>query len=174
MDAFEAVSTKLDVREFGSKHVPGDVKRKILEAARLTSSGMNSQHWRFILVQDRSNLKTLAAVSSTGKWVGGADFAIIILIDPKMGSVGSIDAGRVLQDMELAAWNFGVASGVYVGLGEPSLRKAFAVPNELKPAAVLGFGFPKRKLLGKKSRKPLEELVSVEKFGRMFEASDLS
>ena len=173
MDAFEAISTKLDVREFASKKVPGETKRKILEAARLTASSMNTQHWRFVLVQDRSNLKRLAADSMTGKWVEGADFAIIVLIDPKVPG-SSIDAGRVVQDMELAAWNFGVASGIYTGVGEPSLRKDYSIPDSLKPAAVLGFGYPKRKILGKKNRKPLEELVFPERYGAKLSASDLS
>jgi nitroreductase len=173
MDAFEAISTKLDIREFQQKRVPGETKRSILEAARLTASSMNTQHWRFVLIQERSNLKRLAADSTTGRWVEGADFAILILIDPKVPG-SSIDAGRVVQDMELAAWNSGVASGIYTGVGEPSLRKDFAIPEALKPAAVLGFGYPKRRILGKKSRKPLEELVFPERYGERLKASDLS
>jgi len=173
LDAFEAISTKLDVREFSSKHVAGEVKRKILEAARLTASAMNMQSWRFILIQDRSNIKRLAADSTTGKWVEGADFAIIVLIDPKV-SLSSMDAGRAIQDMGLAAWNFGVASGIYAGVGEASLRKDFAIHDELKPVAVLGFGYPKRKLLGKKNRKPLEEIAFGEKYGQKLKPTDFS
>ena len=173
MDAFEAISKKLDIREFTSKKVPGETKKKILEAARLTASSMNTQHWRFILIQDRSNLERLAADSMTGKWVEGADFAIIVLIDPKVPG-SNIDAGRVVQDMERAAWNFGVASGIYTGVGEPSLRKDYAIPDALKPAAVLGFGYPKRKILGKKNRKPMEELVFPERYGEKLKASDLA
>ena len=173
MDAFSAISTKLDVREFASRRVPGDVRRKVLEAARLTASSMNTQHWRFVLVQDRANLKRLAADSTTGKWVEGADFAIVVSIDPKVPG-SSIDAGRVVQDMELAAWNFGVASGIYTGVGEASLRKDYSIPEALKPAAVLGFGYPKRKIIGKKNRKPLEELVFSERYGEPVKASDLA
>ncbi len=173
MDTFEAISTKLEVREFASKRVPGETKRKILEAARLTGSSMNTQHWRFVLVQDRSNLKRLAADSMSGKWVVGADFAVIISIDPKIPG-SSIDAGRVVQDMELAAWNFGVASGIYTGVGEAALHKDFGIPESMKPAAVLGFGYPKRKILGKKNRKPIEELAFPERYGEKLKASDLS
>jgi nitroreductase len=172
LDAFEAISQKLDVREFASKKVPGETKKKILEAARLTASSMNTQHWRFILVQDRGNLRRLAADSMTGKWVEGADFAVIILTDPKVPGSG-IDAGRVVQDMELAAWNFGVASGIYTGVVEASLRKDYAIPDGMKPSAVLGFGYPKRKILGKKNRKPIEELVFPERYGQRLKASDL-
>jgi len=80
----------------------------------------------------------------------------------------------VVQDMELTAWNEGVASGIYTGVGEASLRKDYAIPEALKPAAVLGFGYPKRKILGKKNRKPLEELVFPERYGVRFKASDLA
>jgi len=173
LDTFEAISTKLDVREFSSKRVPGETKSKILEAARLTGSSMNTQHWRFILVQEPTNLKRLAADSTTGKWAEGAAFAILILTDPKVPG-STIDAGRVVQDMQLAAWNLGVASGIYIGVGEAALRKDYAIPEGMKPSAVLGFGYPRQKILGKKNRKPLEELVFSERYGEKLKASDLS
>jgi nitroreductase len=173
MDAFEAISKKLDVRQFEARRVPGETKRKVLEAARLTASSMNTQHWRFVVVQDRANLQRLASDSTSGKWVAGADFAVIVLIDPKVPGSG-IDAGRVVQDMELAAWNFGVASGIYTGVGEEALRKDFAIPDGLKPAAVLGFGYPKKRIIGKKNRKPLEELAFAERYGQRLKASDLA
>ena len=43
MDAFECVATKLDIREFSSKEVPREIKLKVLEAARLTGTGLNTQ-----------------------------------------------------------------------------------------------------------------------------------
>jgi nitroreductase len=167
MDTYEAILTKLDVREFAGRHVNDDVKTKILEAARSTGSSMNTQHWRFILVQEKNNLATLARDSTTGPWVKDADFAIIINVDPKVPG-SAIDAGRVLQDMELAAWNFGVVSRLFTGFNESELRHDFGIPSELKPAAALGFGYPVRAIRGKKARKPLEELVSVESYGRAF------
>ena len=173
MDTYEAIARKLDVREFARKPVPGEIKRKILESARLTGSSMNSQHWRFILIQDGANLKKLAQDSSTGAWVEKADFAILILINPKIpGSV--IDAGRVLQDMELAAWNFGVASRLYTGMVQDALRKDFGVPAELTPAAVLGFGYPANKIQGKKDRKPLRDLAFAERYGNPLDPKLLS
>jgi nitroreductase len=174
MDTYDAIVSKLDVREFAAKHVPGEIKRKILEAARLTGSSMNSQHWRFLLIQDRPNLKRLAQDSTTGGWVENADFAIVIMTNPKVpGSV--IDAGRVLQDMQLTAWNFGVVSRLFTGIKEDNLRSDFGVPSELKPTAVLGFGYPKQKILGKKKdRKALEELVFSERYGNPLDLKQLA
>lgn len=44
MDAFECIATKLEVREFASQSVPSEIKLKVLEAARLTGTGLNTQH----------------------------------------------------------------------------------------------------------------------------------
>ncbi len=164
MDAYDCIATKLDVREFSSKHVPREVKLKVLEAARLTGSGTNKQHWRFILVQSLAGLTRLADNSLSGRWVGGSDFAVIILTDPTL-RFHEIDAGRVLQDMQLAAWNFGVVSCPYTGVKTEELKRDFKIPESLSPTAVLGFGYPKRKIAGKKSRLPLRDIAYIDTYG---------
>ncbi len=164
MDAFQCVTSKLDVRDFESKSVPAEVKTRILEAARATGSGSNSQHWRFIVVQDRANLNKLAGDSTSGKWIERADFAIIVLTKPEFG-FHLIDAGRVVQDMQVAAWNFGVASCVFTGMNRSALHRDFGVPGDLTASIVVGFGYPSRKILGRKARKSIEELVFAERYG---------
>lgn len=77
MDAFDYIKTKFDIREF-SPEVPAEIKQKVFEAARLTGTGLNTQHWRFILIEDEHNLKNLAKDSTSGNRVAGCNFAIII------------------------------------------------------------------------------------------------
>src|SRR5919201_5956593 len=139
MDAFECIKTKLEVREFRTQDVSAEIRSNILEAARLTGTGMNTQHWRFILVENKDNLKKLADDSTSGGWVAGANFAIIVLTNPKYG-FHLIDAGRVLQNMQLAAWNYRVGSGLLTGIRKEKLRSDFAIPKELNPVAIVGFG----------------------------------
>ncbi len=149
------------------------MKLKVLEAARLTGSGLNRQHWRFVLVQDRDSVKTLASDSSSGGWVGKADFAVIVLTNPKLG-FAKIDAGRAAQDMQLAAWNFGIVSCIYTGIDEERLRKDFAIPSNLEPTLVVGFGYPARKITGKKkNRKPMKEIAYVDKYGSSLDPNKL-
>src|SRR5215469_16012071 len=74
MDTFECITTKLDVRKFSAEDVPVEVRSKLLEAARLSGTGLNTQHWRFILVDNKQNLKTLAEDSTSGSWVRGANW----------------------------------------------------------------------------------------------------
>ena len=163
MDVFDGIATKLDVREFSPQGVPPEIKQSVLEAARMTGTGLNTQHWRFILVEGKENLKKLAEDSTSGGWVAGANFAIIVLTNPKY-NFHMIDAGRVAQNMQLAAWNRGVASGLFTGVRE-GLRSDFGVPKELNVTIVVGFGYPARKLAGRKNRLPLEELVYYGRYG---------
>ena len=165
MDAFECIATKLEVREFSPQEVPSEIRSKILEAARLTGTGMNTQHWRFIMVEKKDNLKKLAEDSTSGSWVAGANFAVIVLTNPQYG-FHLIDTGRVLQNMQLTAWDQGVGSGLFTGIREDKLRGDFAIPKELSPSVTIGFGYPARKVTGKrKNRLPIRELVYYEKYG---------
>jgi nitroreductase len=165
MDAFECIATKLEVREFSTQEVPSEIRSKILEAARLTGTGMNTQHWRFIMVEKKDNLKKLAEDSTSGSWVAGANFAVIVLTNPQYG-FHLIDTGRVLQNMQLTAWNQGVGSGLFTGIREEKLRGDFAIPKDLSPSVIIGFGYPAKKLAGKrKNRLPIHELIYYEKYG---------
>ncbi|MDQ3839871.1 MAG: nitroreductase family protein [Thermoproteota archaeon] len=165
MDTFECIATKLEIREFSQQDIPLETRSKILETARLTGTGMNTQHWRFILVEKKANLRKLAEDSTSGSWVSGANFAIIVLTNPKYG-FHMIDAGRVLQNMQLAAWNQGIGSGLFTGIKEERLRNDFAIPRELNPSVVLGFGYPAKKIIGnRKNRLPIQELIHYERYG---------
>lgn len=165
MDVFDGIATKLDMREFSPQEVPSEIRQSILEAARMTGTGLNTQHWRFILVEGKDRLKKLAENSTSGAWIAGANFAIIVLTNPKY-DFHMIDAGRLAQNMQLAAWNRGVASGLFTGVKENDLRRDFEIPNELSITIIVGFGYPARKLTGrKKDRLPIGELVYYGKYG---------
>lgn len=173
METYKTILSKLDVREYDSKKVPAEVKQRVLEAARATGTGMNRQHWRFILVQDKNSVKRLAEDSTSGGWVAGANFAVVILTDPQYG-FHLIDAGRAAQDMQLAAWDQGVASGLYTGVKQDQMKKDFGIPDNLKATIVVGFGYPAKNIQGKKNRMPLSELAFLDKFGNKYDQKRLS
>ncbi|MDF0679679.1 MAG: nitroreductase family protein [Candidatus Nitrosocosmicus sp.] len=54
MDAYDCIVTKLEVREFDDQNsVSTEIRLKILESARLTGSSLNTQPWRFIVIQNK-------------------------------------------------------------------------------------------------------------------------
>jgi len=168
MEAFEAVRTVLAVRSYQDKPVPDAVVRRIVEAGRLTGSGMNGQPWHFIVVRDGETLRRLGALASSGAYVAQAPLAIVVATEKTRFAVS--DASRAIQSMLLTAWADGVGSN-WVGFGGLEKVKAvLAIPAGLDVLAILPFGYPARAVgRGKKQRKPLREVAHLERYGRPFE-----
>jgi nitroreductase len=173
METYKTILTKLDIRQYDSKKVPAEVKLKVLEAARASGTGNNRQEWRFVLIQEKDMIKKLAEDSTSGGWVAGANFAVIVAAAPTP-SFHLIDAGRAVQNMQLAAWDHGVISGIYTGINDERMSRDFAIPSGLKTLAVVAFGYPVKKILGKKNRMPLTELAFIDKYGNKFDSKKLT
>lgn len=135
----------------------------ILDAGCLASSGMNLQHWRFVLLDEADDLDTIGDLGPSGGWVAETDFAIAILIDPEY-PFHEIDAGQALTYMQVAAWETEVGSRIYT-VDESEDRDFLTVTNEYALTAIVGFGYPVREIRGQKDRKPLTEIAFSGSFG---------
>jgi nitroreductase len=168
MEAFEAIRTLLAVRSYKDTPVPDDVVHRIVEAGRLTGSGMNRQPWHFIVIRERDTLRRLGALASSGSYVAQAPLAIVVATDRSRFAVS--DASRAIQSMLLAGWADGVGSN-WVGFGGlESARALLDIPASLDVLAILPFGYPARAVgRGNKQRKPLRDVAHLEKYGRRFE-----
>ena len=165
---FEAIRTLLAVRSYRDTPVPDAVVRRIVEAARLTGSGMNRQPWHFIVIRDAETLRRLGALASSGPYVAQAPLAIAVATDKTRFAVS--DASRAIQSMLLSAWADGVGSN-WVGFGGlERVKTLLDVPAGFEVLAILPFGYPARPVgRGKKQRKPLREVAHLERYGRPFE-----
>jgi nitroreductase len=168
MNVFEAIRTLLAVRNYLDRPVPDAVVGRIVEAGRLTGSGMNGQPWHFIVIRDGDTLRRLGALASSGPYVAQAPLAIVVATDKSRFAVS--DASRAIQSMLLVAWAEGVGSN-WVGFGGLERVKALLeIPAGLDVLAILPFGYPARAVgRGKKQRKPLREVAHLERYGRPFE-----
>lgn len=169
MDTFDAVKTRLTVRSFKPDPVPVAVLGKILEAARVAPSSRNLQPWHFIVVRDRSMLKEIGSIATSGKFVADAPLAIAIATDN--ADRPDLDSGRALQQMELVAWAEGLGT-CFVGLRNETqnakIKKLLGIPAEFDLITVLPFGYRTDDIGtsgSKKNRKALSEIAHSEKFG---------
>ena len=151
--------------------MPDAVVRRIVEAGRLTGSGMNRQPWHFIVIRDRDTLRRLGALASSGPYVAQAPLAIVVATDKSRFAVS--DASRAIQSMLLTAWANGVGSN-WVGFGGlENVKPLLDIPAGLDVLAILPFGYPARAIgRGKKQRKALREVAHLERFGHPFESRD--
>ena len=165
MDVFEAARTLLAVRGYADRPVPDNLVHRLVEAGRLTGSGMNGQPWHFIAVRDRETLRRLGALASSGRYVAQAPLAIVVATEKSRFAVS--DASRAIQSMMLVAWAEGVGSN-WVGFGGlDAVKPVLDVPAALDVLAILPFGYPARPVgQGRKQRKALREVSHLERFGR--------
>lgn len=165
-EVFEAARTILAIREFSDRPIADDVLRRVLEAGRETASGGNGQPWHFILVRDRDRLRKLGSLVRTGGYTANAAAAIVVGYEKKTGQYAMSDASRAIQSMLLTAWEEGVGSN-WTGFGNlDGVRAEFGFPDSFDVLAVVPLGYPRRKIAGRKKRKPFNEVVSAERFGQ--------
>ena len=164
LEAYEAVATRIEVRDFAPKAVPRDVELKVLDAGRMAPSAWNRQLWHFILVDDRRMLTDLAALSESGRYIKDAPFAVALLI-AKSYPEAAMDSIRCIQGMMIAAWGLGLGS-CFVGTIDREKAKALLkAPAELDLTSIIPFGYPAKAFRGKKSRKPLADVSSHNTYG---------
>ncbi len=167
MDAYLAIASKRDVREYDEREIPVEVARRILDAGRLAGSARNRQPWRFHVVEERAAIESLARAVFAPANVLGARLVVVVVTAGKGPT--SFDAGRAAQNMMLAAWNEGVVSCPN-GIADPEgAAGVLALSEDEQLAIVLSFGYPatprnpERRTAAEWSRradrKPLDEIV---------------
>jgi nitroreductase len=157
MDAYLAIASKRDVRDYATTPIPGHVRDRILDAGRVSGSSRNTQKWEFVVVSGAAQ-ERLADTVYAPENVRMAPLVVAIV-----GEAGGFDVGRCSQNMMLAAWDDGVGScpnGI-----RDSDAAAEICGGEVK--AILSFGYPAKprrersadEWSASANRKPLAELV---------------
>jgi nitroreductase len=168
VEVFDTVRAVLAVRAYQERPVPPDIVRRIVEAGRLTGSGMNGQPWHFIIVENRDTIRQLGRLAPSGPYVAQAPVAVVVAIEKTRFAVS--DASRAIQSMILTAWSEGVGSNWVGFLGLTEVKSLLGIPDELDVLAVVPFGYPAQAAgRGKKQRKALSEVAHRERFAQPFE-----
>jgi len=170
MEVYDCIRSRLTVRNFKPDPVPDWVLTKMLRAARWAPSARNRQPWHFVVVRIRERLAELGRIASTGSFIAEAPLAIAVVMEN--ANRPELDAGRALQQMELAAWSEGVGGCVAGIRGEESQRvkELLEIPNEMELITVMAFGYPTDSAKsGGKRRKPLSQIAHNERFGQGYQ-----
>ena len=171
----ELIRSLRAVRQFSDRQIPDDILLDILDTGRWTGSSKNTQPWNLIVVRNR---ETLVALSKCGQFAGhlaGATLAIVLVMDGD-DPWTCMDEGRLMQNLMLAAWAHGVGScigSIYPGDTEQRARELLGIPSNLFVRTALSVGYPAGPQALRlpanspvpKGRRPLDEVVSWERFG---------
>jgi len=169
MELYEAIRNRYSVRAYADKPVEDDKLARVLEAARLAPSGSNRQPWKFVVVRDAGTRAKLAAACNNQKFVGEAPVVIVgvgLMPDRAMSCDvpgDPVDVAIALEHIALAATAEGLGTCWIGAFKQGEVRRAVGVPETAKVIEVMPLGYPAG-AVRPKDRKPMEEIVSYEKF----------
>ncbi len=146
MDAWDAIRTRRNVREFDDRPILPDDLDRIVAAAALAPSSMNEQRWAFVVCRDKENLEELSHSGDYADHVAGAAAAIAFLT-PRTEEISeresiAFDLGQAVENAMLAAWELGIGSCHASVYDESRVRRLLEYPPELTCDLVVSFGYP--------------------------------
>jgi nitroreductase len=172
LDVFEAVQARKSVRAYESQSVPEEVLLKVLEAGRLAPSAVNYQPWHFVVVRDEEKRRAIGS-SLLARFLRECPVVIVGCADrQKSPKWSTVDVAIAMQQMVLTAVNEGLGTCWVGAFDEENVKGILKIPDRYSVIALLAVGYPREKpgLLGRlfptRKRKALEEITSVDEFGR--------
>jgi len=159
------------VRSFRPDAVPDELLTAILEVARWTGSGGNSQPWTFVVVRDPATRSAIAAASPNVRHVAGAAAVIVIVMDGDAPEIETFDEGRVAERILVAATALGLASAIgwIMPAAAAAVGARLGVPAGRRVRTLVSLGYPTEEGSRPKSapgtaRRPVVEMVRFERF----------
>lgn len=140
MDAYRAIITKRDTREFEPGPVRDEDMQKILQAARMAGSAKNEQVNRLLVVTDQAQRDRLAKCGKFSSWVAGAPVVIVFVVPAEGGR--PFDYGRMAQNILITANSLGLASCPMTLHDEDCTRDVLGLPDELTAPMGVAVGRP--------------------------------
>jgi nitroreductase len=175
MDVFEAIERRRSIREYEATPVPQEKLERILEAARLAPSARNVQPRHFILVTNEERKRALSA----GMFAGFLKQAPVVIVacgdEKKSPEWYAVDVAIAVENMVLAATGEGLGTCWIGSFDEAKVRDVLKIPKNLRVVVLLAIGYPSGKegfgfevLRLVRKRKSLDEIVSIEDYGKPY------
>jgi len=152
MNVFEAIATRRSIRKFTSQDIPMEILGIILDAGRYAPSAGNVQNWKFIIVKNKDNRQRIAEASMQQMWIAEAPVIVVVCAEiEKIRQFYGIRGERLyaiqncaasIENMLLTAHALGLASTWIGAFDETMLRRAANIPEDVRPQAILPFGYP--------------------------------
>jgi nitroreductase len=162
----EFLKSRRSIRKFKPQSPPRDLVLKAIDVARFAPSARNSQPWRFIIVEDTEIKSKLASIHIYASPLKNAPLAVVVVchVDESPTSY-MLDCANATIYFLLAVHALGLGA-VWIqtlrNIGE--IRSILGIPENVIPVAIIALGYPDESP-SPKPRKPLEEVVFMNKYG---------
>ena len=166
METWDAIRARRNVRSYLTDPVPDADLERIAEAAWRAPSASNRQHWDFIVVTDRDQLRELSQVWRGAGHIAGAAAAIGLVIpqadDERTRLIDYYDLGQATYAMAVAAADLGIGTAHSSVGDQDAARKILGVPDDHDVTFLLGVGYPADRPLrpiARPDRRPAGEVI---------------
>lgn len=154
-EVIEPIRLRRARRAFAPRPVPPDVERTLWEAVRLAPSQGNAQPTRVLVARSAETRAALVAALSPGNrnWAPAAPLLCAVAALPTIdytaenfdGSTRELwafHAGIAVGNLLAQATAMGLIAHPMGSFDEPSVRRVFHAPEELRILAVVAIGYP--------------------------------
>ena len=171
MEYSELIKVRHSTRGFDGRLLTEDQVRELVSAGTLAPNGCNYQSWHFYATCDREKIELLAPDIYSRNWIKTVGAVIVVCTEdgPLVERFGDRakslfilqDTAAAAAQILLKAADMGL-SGCFVGaFNEYECRKFFAIPDGRRPVIMLPIGYEESPTVPEKSRKPLDEVLTI-------------
>lgn len=147
MSFLELARKRYSVRKFSGRAIEEEKVEQILEAGRAAPTACNLQPQRVLVLRGGEPLDKLKDCT---KYHFNAPLAFLVCYDKRSAWVrsfdgagsGEVDAGIVATHMMMAAADVGVGSTWVMHFDPGAIKRAYNIPEEFVPVAILPMGYP--------------------------------
>lgn len=184
MELMDAINERKSYRALDPIEITDEMVEELMQAASRAPSCNNNQPWRFIFIRDHERLDKIKGKLSMGNYWGGRASMIIALISrPDLDcqiedrDYYLLDSGMAMGFLLLKATEMGLASHPVAGFDQNAVKEILKIPEDyqLLPLIIIGKRSEDLDLLTKdwqkesenkrSERRPLEEVMSMERYG---------
>ncbi len=173
MDFYEVIKTRRTVRNYKADPIPEDVLRRVLDAARIAQSGSNRQPWHYIIIRDKERMKGIVPLCANQAFIAAPIVVVAYGMNLKTNRGGYMGDFGMLVDVTISFSQLTLAARVenlgtcWIGsFNNDGLKTHLGIPDDVQVVALTPLGYPARAdaFFENTTKKPLEEIVSYEKY----------
>lgn len=158
------------VRAFENAEISEEIVGDLLAAAFAAPSAGNCQPWHVFAVRDEAVKKQLSLDSFSQKFIAQAPVVFVVCAEParsaaRYGERGSSlyciqDTAALVENLLLKATELGLGACWCGAFLEDAVSKTLALPDSLRPVAIVPVGHPGKKNGKRTPRRPIEEVAT--------------
>jgi nitroreductase len=174
MTFHELISRRKSRRKFSEQTIESEKINLLINAALMSPTGKQKNHWDFVFIQDKNTLAQLANCKPHGsKLIAGAALAVVVIGDPAVSDTWIEDCSIASIYLQLQAEDLGLGScWVQVDKREHSdshmsdeyVRRILNIPESKRVLSIIAIGYPADEKKPFDKNELLTERIHMERF----------